>query len=63
MLYDVEGAAAGGTGVPQAEAIRAFRVPAQPFTEEHGLLTPSLKLRRRAVERAYAEEAEVLYRA
>ena len=31
------------------------------FTEEHGLLTPSLKLKRKAIETAYAVEVEALY--
>ncbi|SDC53558.1 hypothetical protein [Streptomyces prasinopilosus] len=35
---------------------------AQPFTEERGLRTPSLKLKRRAVEQAYEKEVEALYR-
>jgi long-chain acyl-CoA synthetase len=42
-------------------SIRTFRVLAQPFTEEHGLLTPSLKMRRRAVEKAYENEVAALY--
>ncbi|MFJ8184873.1 AMP-dependent synthetase/ligase [Streptomyces sp. NPDC096105] len=51
------------TLVSQAESIRTFRILAQPFTEEHGLLTPSLKLKRKAIEKAYAREVEALYRA
>ncbi|MER7760450.1 long-chain fatty acid--CoA ligase [Streptomyces sp. NPDC097619] len=47
--------------VSRAEAIRTFRVLAEPFTEERGLLTPSLKLKRRAIERAYAAEVAALY--
>ncbi|MGW1075799.1 AMP-dependent synthetase/ligase [Streptomyces sp. NPDC002537] len=53
---------AANTQVSQAESIRAFRILAAQFTEEQGLLTPSLKLRRRAVEKAYAREIEALYR-
>jgi long-chain acyl-CoA synthetase len=53
---------AANTLVSQAEAIRTFRILAQPFTEEHGLLTPSLKLKRKAIEDAYAQEVEALYR-
>ncbi|GAA3293032.1 AMP-dependent synthetase/ligase [Streptomyces cinereospinus] len=53
---------AANTLVSQAESIRTFRILAQPFTEEHGLLTPSLKLKRSAIERAYASEVEALYR-
>jgi long-chain acyl-CoA synthetase len=54
---------AANTLVSQAESIRTFRILAQPFTEEHGLLTPSLKLKRKAIENAYENEVEALYRA
>ncbi|MFI6010834.1 AMP-dependent synthetase/ligase [Streptomyces sp. NPDC051243] len=54
---------AANTLVSQAESIRTFRILAQPFTEEHGLLTPSLKLKRKAIENAYSNEVEALYRA
>lgn len=54
---------AANTLVSQAESIRTFRILAQPFTEEHGLLTPSLKLKRKAIEKAYETEVEALYRA
>jgi long-chain acyl-CoA synthetase len=53
---------AANTLVSQAESIRTFRILAQPFTEEHGLLTPSLKLKRKAIEKAYGNEVEALYR-
>ncbi|MFE2328218.1 AMP-dependent synthetase/ligase [Streptomyces sp. NPDC059385] len=52
---------AANTLVSQAEAIRTFRVLAGQFTEERGLLTPSLKLKRRAIEKAYAKEVAALY--
>ncbi|MFJ5773057.1 AMP-dependent synthetase/ligase [Streptomyces sp. NPDC093094] len=52
---------AANTLVSQAESIRTFRVLAQPFTEEHGLLTPSLKLKRKAIEKAYTDEVDALY--
>ncbi|WP_156722138.1 AMP-dependent synthetase/ligase [Streptomyces apocyni] len=52
---------AANTLVSQAESIRTFRMLAQPFSEEHGLLTPSLKLKRKAIEQAYAVEVEALY--
>ncbi|MET9736042.1 AMP-dependent synthetase/ligase [Streptomyces sp. NPDC006458] len=52
---------AANTLVSQAESIRTFRILAQPFTEEHGLLTPSLKLKRKAIEKAYASEVDALY--
>ncbi|MGC9437934.1 AMP-dependent synthetase/ligase [Streptomyces sp. WG5] len=54
---------AANTLVSQAESIRTFRILAQPFTEEHGLLTPSLKLKRKAIEKAYRSEVEALYSA
>ncbi|MFI6638109.1 AMP-dependent synthetase/ligase [Streptomyces sp. NPDC050504] len=49
------------TLVSQAESIRTFRILAHPFSEEHGLLTPSLKLKRRAIEAAYRAEVDALY--
>ncbi|MET8966751.1 AMP-dependent synthetase/ligase [Streptomyces hydrogenans] len=55
------GVVAANTLVSQAESIRTFRILAHPFSEEHGLLTPSLKLKRKAIERAYAAEVEALY--
>ncbi|WP_405677612.1 AMP-dependent synthetase/ligase [Streptomyces sp. NBC_00868] len=52
---------AANTLVSQAESIRTFRVLGEQFTEERGLLTPSLKLKRRAIEKAYATEVAALY--
>jgi long-chain acyl-CoA synthetase len=52
---------AANTLVSQAESIRTFRILAAQFSEERGLLTPSLKLKRRAVEAAYAAEIDALY--
>ncbi|MFD8418935.1 AMP-dependent synthetase/ligase [Streptomyces sp. NPDC059466] len=54
---------AANTLVSQAESIRTFRILAHQFTEEHGLLTPSLKLKRKAIENAYSTEVEALYQA
>ncbi|WP_405720697.1 AMP-dependent synthetase/ligase [Streptomyces sp. NBC_01537] len=53
---------AANTLVSQAESIRTFRILPGQFSEEHGLLTPSLKLKRKAIEKAYAQEIELLYR-
>ncbi|MDG9701410.1 long-chain fatty acid--CoA ligase [Streptomyces sp. DH37] len=53
---------AANTRVSQAESIRTFRILGSRFTEEDGLLTPTLKLRRKAVEKAYAAEIDALYR-
>ncbi|MGW1775211.1 AMP-dependent synthetase/ligase [Streptomyces sp. NPDC002104] len=52
---------AANTLVSQAESIRTFRILGEQFTEERGLLTPSLKLKRRAIEKAYAKEVAALY--
>ncbi|WP_329137992.1 AMP-dependent synthetase/ligase [Streptomyces sp. NBC_01476] len=53
---------AANTLVSQAESIRTFRILGGQFTEERGTLTPSLKLKRRAIESAYAAEVEALYK-
>ncbi|AKJ13088.1 long-chain fatty acid--CoA ligase [Streptomyces incarnatus] len=47
--------------VSRAESIRAFALVEGEFSEENGLLTPSLKVRRQAVAAAYAREIEALY--
>ncbi|MEV8031899.1 AMP-binding protein [Streptomyces sp. NPDC086182] len=48
--------------VSRAESIRAFALVEGEFTEDNGLLTPSLKVRRHAVTAAYTAEIEALYR-
>ncbi|MFF9018404.1 AMP-dependent synthetase/ligase [Streptomyces sp. NPDC014870] len=47
--------------VSRAESIRAFRVLAGEWSERSGHLTPSLKLRRAAVLRDFADEVEEMY--
>ncbi|MER6624569.1 AMP-dependent synthetase/ligase [Streptomyces sp. NPDC000931] len=47
--------------VSRAESIRAFTLVEGEFTEENGLLTPSLKVKRRAAQEAYAMEITALY--
>ncbi|PTM88364.1 MULTISPECIES: AMP-binding protein [unclassified Streptomyces] len=47
--------------VSRAESIRAFTLVEGEFTEDNGLLTPSLKVKRHAVTAAYAAEIEALY--
>ncbi|MDQ0952378.1 long-chain acyl-CoA synthetase [Streptomyces phaeochromogenes] len=47
--------------VSRAESIREFALVEGEFTEENGLLTPSLKIKRHAVTAAYAKEIEELY--
>lgn len=49
--------------VSRAESIRRFTLVEGDFTEENGLLTPSLKIKRHAVTTAYATEIETLYAA
>ncbi|MFH8840866.1 AMP-dependent synthetase/ligase [Streptomyces sp. NPDC017868] len=47
--------------VSRAESIRAFRVLTTEFSEGSGHLTPSLKLKRRAVLRDFARDVEEMY--
>ncbi|GHK00304.1 long-chain acyl-CoA synthetase [Streptomyces sp. Y2F8-2] len=47
--------------VSRPESIRRFTVLPVDFTEEAGHLTPSMKLRREAIMRAFAREVEELY--
>ena len=46
---------------PAHERIRAFRLLSEPFTIESGLLTPTLKPRRRQIEAHYADLIEAMY--
>ncbi|MFF1292194.1 MULTISPECIES: AMP-dependent synthetase/ligase [unclassified Streptomyces] len=48
--------------VSRAESIRAFRLVEGEFTEDNGMLTPSLKVKRHAVLSAYAQDIEAIYR-
>ena len=47
--------------LPASHRVRRHMVVDQPFEIDAGLLTPTLKVRRRAVHAAYAEEIETLY--
>ncbi len=47
--------------VSRAESIRAFALVEGEFTEDNGMLTPSMKVKRQAVMGAYAGEIEALY--
>ncbi|HET9382121.1 MAG TPA: AMP-dependent synthetase/ligase [Streptomyces sp.] len=47
--------------VSRAESIRAFTLVEGEFTEDNGLLTPSLKVKRHAAVKAYAAQIEALY--
>ncbi len=48
-------------GAAAPEKIRDFRLIAEPFTVENNLMTPSLKLRRRAIEKQYADVIAAMY--
>jgi long-chain acyl-CoA synthetase len=48
--------------VSHAEAIKRYRVLTQDFTEDNGMLTPSLKLKRSVVVKEFDAEVEALYR-
>lgn len=47
--------------VSRAESIRRFRLLDDDFTEQNGLLTPSLKLRRDRILAAYPQQLDELY--
>jgi len=47
--------------VSHAEAIKKFRVLGSDFTEDNGMLTPSLKLKRAVVMKEFDSEVEALY--
>jgi long-chain acyl-CoA synthetase len=49
------------TQVSRAESIRAFRILPGEFSVAEGLMTPTLKLRRRAITGAYAADIDALY--
>ena len=43
------------------EKIRAFELIAEPFTVENGMLTPTLKNKRRVITDTYADEIDAMY--
>ena len=47
--------------VSQAESIRKFAILGRDWTEEGGMLTPSLKLKRAVVMKEFDDEVEKLY--
>ena len=49
------------SAVSRAESIRTFRVLTDDFTTENGLLTPSMKLKRRRITEGLAQEIEAIY--
>jgi long-chain acyl-CoA synthetase len=47
--------------VSHAEAIKKFSILGTDFTEDNGMLTPSLKLKRAVVMKEFDSEVEGLY--
>ncbi|MDO4612778.1 MAG: AMP-binding protein [Actinomycetaceae bacterium] len=50
-------------GVSRAESVRRFRIIDGDFTQDNGLLTPSLKIKRNRALEVLADDIEALYRA
>jgi long-chain acyl-CoA synthetase len=50
-------------GLATYERVRRFAVLAEPFTIENNLMTPTLKIKRKEVERRYADTIDALYAA
>ncbi|MGY1827155.1 MULTISPECIES: AMP-dependent synthetase/ligase [unclassified Blastococcus] len=62
VLAELEAAVAeANKAVSQAEAIKRFTVLATDFTEDNGMLTPSLKLKRNVVMKEFGSDVEALY--
>jgi long-chain acyl-CoA synthetase len=62
LLAEIESAVEDANSlVSRAESIRRFRVVTGDFTVESGLLTPSMKLRRAAIEQSFASDIAALY--
>jgi long-chain acyl-CoA synthetase len=62
LLADVQRAVDyANEAVSRAESIRRFALVEGEFSEDNGLLTPSLKVRRHAVAAAHADRIDALY--
>jgi len=48
-------------GLPVIEAVRRFRLSAEPFTVENGMMTPSMKIRRHVIRATWRDDLESLY--
>ncbi len=51
----------GNERLAHAEQVRRFRILDRDFSQEHGELTPTMKLKRREMERKYADLFERIY--
>lgn len=49
------------TDLPSYEKIKAFALIAEPFTTENGLLTPTLKLKRKSITERYRDILDTMY--
>ncbi len=62
LIADIQAAVDDANqAVSRAESIRKFRLLTEDFTTENGYLTPSLKVRRAEVAKAFAAEIDELY--
>ena len=62
LLAELDAAVAeANKAVSSAEAIKKYRVLSTDFTEENGMLTQSLKLKRTVVLKEFGDEVEGLY--
>ena len=62
LLADVQAAVdEANQAVSKAEAIRAYRILPEDFSEASGTMTPSLKVKRNVVHQVYAEEIAEIY--
>ena len=62
LIKELDAAVADANkAVSHAEAIKRYRVLDSDFTEENGMLTPSLKLKRAVVLKEFGDEVEGLY--
>jgi long-chain acyl-CoA synthetase len=52
----------GNQGLAQVEQVRRFAILERDFSQEHGELTPTMKLKRKTVEEKYAELFDRIYR-
>src|SRR4051794_17348122 len=62
LIKELDAAVADANkAVSHAEAIKKYRVLGSDFTEENGMLTPSLKLKRSVVLKEFGDDVEALY--